>query len=163
MSTYARSKHAGEEYVRGLLNKYYIVRTAWLFGPSRENFVTQIAATLKNGTPTKQVTDMVSTPTFVKDLSEAVAFLIETNLFGTYHLTNSGRFASRYEIALEIAKMMKLPSGNIEKTTLEKLGLPAHRPGFSGLRNFVWELNGWRSLRPWQDAVREFLQNKGEM
>jgi dTDP-4-dehydrorhamnose reductase len=159
VGVYGVSKYRGEVYVRELLNRHYIVRTSWLFGKKRNNFVSQTAEALLSGKPSMMVTDMISSPTNVKDLSAAISFLIESNIFGTYHITNSG-FASRYQIGLEIAKMMKLPAKNIKKTVLAKLKLPAPRPDFSALRNYVWELNGFQPLRPWQEAVAEFLKEK---
>ncbi|MFH1369619.1 MAG: dTDP-4-dehydrorhamnose reductase [Elusimicrobiota bacterium] len=160
ISVYGDSKYAGELFVKELLNKHFIVRTSWLFGHLRANFVTQIADALKSGKPVKTASDMTSSPTYAKDLSHAIEKLIKTNLYGTYHLCNSG-FASRYAIGLEIAGMLKLPDKNVKKIKIEKLKLPAGRPRFSGMRNYVWELNGFKPMRPWQEAVKEFLNEKG--
>lgn len=159
VGVYGSSKYRGEVFVRELLNKSYVVRTSWLFGKKRANFVTQTAEALISSKQAPMVTDMISSPTHVRDLSEAVSSLIETNVYGTYHITNGG-FASRYEIGLEIAGMMKRPAKYIKKSTLAGLKLPAPRPAFSALRNYVWELNGFKPLRPWQDAVKEFLKEK---
>jgi dTDP-4-dehydrorhamnose reductase len=159
VSVYGNSKYAGEIFVRNLLNRYYIARTSWLFGVKRANFVTQIAEALIGGKPVKTVSDMTSSPTNVKDLSEAIAFLIETNISGTYHVTNSG-FASRYQIGVEIAKMMNLNPDNIVKIEQSQLKLPAKRPEFSAMRNYAWELNGFQPLRTWQESIKEFLKDK---
>lgn len=157
ISVYGHSKYAGELFIRNLLSRYYIIRTSWLFGAKRSNFVSQIAEALLGGKPVKTVSNMISSPTNVKDLSGAIAFLLETNIFGTYHVTNTG-FASRYQIGLEIAKMMKMPSENIISLELAKLNLPAARPEFSAMRNYTWELNGFKPLRPWQESAKEFLK-----
>ena len=157
LSVYASSKYEGERYVKSLLNKFYITRTSWLYGPKRKNYVTQIADALKEGRQANMAQDMVSSPTYVNDLAGALLKLIESDKFGVYHLTNSG-FASRYDIALEIAKIMGLPAGKIKKVKLKELNLSAARPGFSAMKNYVWQLSGFEPMRPWQDAVKEFLQ-----
>jgi dTDP-4-dehydrorhamnose reductase len=157
VSVYARSKYEGERYVKSLLNRFYIVRTSWLFGAKRKNFVTQIADSVKEGKPVNMVSDMISSPTYVNDLALAISELIETQLYGLYHITNSGH-ASRYEISKEIAGMLKNSGNNIKKVSLSELKLPAHRPGFSAMKNYVRQLNGFAPLRPWQDAVKEFLK-----
>jgi len=159
ISVYAKSKVAGEQYVRNLLNKFFIVRTSWLFGPSRRNFVSQIAESLLAGKGIKAASDMISAPTHVGDLSYALSHLIQTRLYGTYHLTNYG-FASRYDIAARIAAFTQTDKRLIEKVKLDDLKLPARRPHFSGLRNYVWSLEGFKPLRPWQDAVKDFLANQ---
>jgi dTDP-4-dehydrorhamnose reductase len=140
-----------------LLNKYYIVRTSWLYGSIRKNFVTQIAEAIKNGNPASMAEDMVSSPTYVNDLAKAISKLVESGKYGLYHLTNSG-FASRYGIALEISKMMGLPIRDIKKVKLSELNLPAARPCFSAMKNYVWQLSGFEPIRPWQEAVNEFLK-----
>jgi dTDP-4-dehydrorhamnose reductase len=158
-SVYARSKFAGEWFVRNLLNKFFIIRTSWLFGHKRDNFVSQVFSALKEGKKVKQASDMVSAPTNVSDLSAAIGKLAGANLFGLYHLSNSG-FVSRYEIALFIARLVGCPQANVEKISLKDLNLPAHRPNFLGLNNYAWRLNGFKPLRPWQEAVTEFLADK---
>jgi len=157
VSVYARSKYEGERYVKSLLNKYYIVRTSWLYGSKRKNFVTQIAEALKNGKPANMAEDMVSSPTYANDLAEAITKLVESEKYGLYHVTNSG-LASRYEIALEISKMLGMPMSNVKKVKLKELNLPAVRPSFSAMKNYVWQLSGFEPIRPWQEAVKEFLQ-----
>ncbi len=156
LSVYGRSKLAGEWYAKNLLNKFFIIRSSWLFGPKRKNFVSSIFEDLKNNRTIKQAADIKSAPTSVSDLSSAVAKLIETNFFGIYHLTNTG-FASRYEVSVFIAKIVGCPTKNIEKISIKDLEIPAKRPAFSGLKNYVWHLNGFKPLRPWQEAVTDFI------
>ncbi|MCX5778241.1 MAG: dTDP-4-dehydrorhamnose reductase [Elusimicrobia bacterium] len=158
-SVYGKSKLQGEEFVRSLLSRYFIVRTSWLFGRTRANFVSQIVSALNEGSPYTAVDDMYSAPTLVTDLADGIAHLITTPLYGTYHLTNTG-FSSRYEIAQAIAVQLGVPHTVIRKASLKDLRLPAPRPLFSGLRNYVWELNNFKPLRSWQDAVSEFIEGK---
>ena len=153
---YAVSKLWGEWYVQRLLNKFFIIRTSWLFGSGRANFVSAIKNAISSNAVMKQAVDMVSAPTYVVDLSDALAKLIETNMYGTYHITNAG-FVSRHNVASFIAKIYGYPEAKIEKVKLSELNLKAPRPLFSGLRNHVWELNGFKPLRPWQKAVADYL------
>lgn len=156
VNIYAKSKLWGEWYVRHLLNRFFIVRTAWLFGQSKMNYVSRAVDSLKQGKPVKAATDMVSSPTYVKDLSYGISELIECNSYGLYHLTNTG-VVSRYEIANRVADIMKADKSLIHKVTRADLGLAAARPSFSALDNYAWRLEGFEPLRPWQEAVEEFI------
>ncbi|MGA2091471.1 MAG: dTDP-4-dehydrorhamnose reductase [Endomicrobiales bacterium] len=158
-SVYGQSKWQGEEFVRTLLNRYFIVRTSWLFGKTRANFVSQIVDAINESKPYTAVDDMFSAPTLVNDLAGGITKLISTPLYGTYHLTNTG-FASRYEIASFIATQLGLPLTTVKKASLKELRLSAPRPAFSALRNYIWELNGFEPLRSWQDAVAAFIEGK---
>jgi dTDP-4-dehydrorhamnose reductase len=124
---YARSKLYGELYVQQLLSKFFIIRTAWLFGGKRGNFVSHAAASLRDGKEIKAASDMTSSPTYVKDLAAAVIRLIDQPVYGIYHLTNSG-FGSRHEIVMAIAKMMGLPVARNKKLTREELNLNGPPP-----------------------------------
>ncbi|MGB9301319.1 MAG: dTDP-4-dehydrorhamnose reductase, partial [Anaerolineae bacterium] len=90
LSVYGRSKLAGEVLVRDLLTRYYIVRTAWLYGPGGRNFVTKILGLAAHREDLSVVTTEVGSPTYAPDLAEAIARLIEHPLYGTYHLVNEG-------------------------------------------------------------------------
>jgi dTDP-4-dehydrorhamnose reductase len=156
-SIYGRSKADGEQFVRNLLNKAYIVRVSWLFGKWRENFVSQTVKLLQEGKAPTMVSDMISAPTYVKDLSKAIETLIDSHAYGTYHVTNTG-FASRYEIAREICTIIGVPVSAVKQVTRAELHLLAPRPSFSGLANTYWRLSGFKPLRPWQEAIRDFIQ-----
>ncbi len=158
-SMYGRSKADGETIVSSLLNKRYIVRVSWLFGKWRDNFVSQTVKMLKEGKNPVMVSDMVSSPTYVKDLSESIETLVDSHSYGTYHITNGG-FASRYEIACEICNMLGVPNTMIKKTTLAELHLLAPRPAFSGLEGTYWRLSGFKPLRHWKEAIKEFIERQ---
>jgi dTDP-4-dehydrorhamnose reductase len=157
ISEYGRSKLFGEWYTTNLTNKFYVVRTSWLFGENRTNYVTSMAENLSQNKPIKAVDDMVSSPTYVKDLAGAIAKLVAGSRYGIYHVCNQG-FASRYDIALMISGLLGAPKTLIKKLTLDELNLAAKRPRFSGLNNYLFKTDGFGQLRPWQDAVREFLE-----
>ena len=156
LGVYSRSKADAEKFVSSLLNKFYIVRVSWLFGSWRDNFALQTIRQLNEGKSPTMVDDMVSAPTYVNDLAAAIGLLIKSHAYGTFHITNDG-FASRYEIACEIANALGLPTSLIKRVSLADLKLAAPRPTFSGLDNFYWRISGFSPMRPWKDAIREFV------
>lgn len=158
INAYAKSKHAGEIFVRDLLTRFYIVRTAWLYGYGGNNFVTKIISRAKEHGKLSVVTDEVSSPTFAPDLSEAVARLIQTEAYGIYHFTNEGA-CSRFEFAQKILELMGLTHVPIEPIRLADLDRPSTPPPYSPLRNFCGAQIGIR-LRPWQDALAEYIANE---
>ena len=98
ISVYARSKAAGEQIVRDLLNRFYIVRVAWLFGPGGNNFITRIISAAERNGALRVAADEFGNPTYAPDAAQAMARLAASRHYGIYHLTNSG-FCSRYEFA----------------------------------------------------------------
>src|SRR5207249_8500891 len=144
-----------EIYVEQLLNKFFIVRTSWLFGPARPTWVDRVLQQARLNKPVQAATDMVSSPTYTPDLAQALLRLAESRHYGTYHLSNQ-EFCSRAELAQEILKVHKLSGAkNLRKVKLSELKLAAPRPTFSGLDNLAWRLDGFPALRPWREALRE--------
>lgn len=158
---YGRSKLWGEHFVQSLLRRYYIVRTALVFGASRPTFIDRVVKCALSNENVTTALDLVNSPTYSKDLSSAIAFLIEKRIYGTYHIANEG-FCTRYELAKFIAENMGRKTGFIRKGTQKNLKLPAIRPGFTPLENFVWNLNGFPRMRPWKEAVISFLEELPE-
>ncbi len=158
INVYGKSKLWGEYYISRLLNKYYIIRTSWLFGKGRDNFISAAAS----GNDLRAADDMVSSPTYVKDLAFSIRQLLEmplsldTGHYGIFHITNSGH-SSRYEIASYVAKLMNISKDKIKKVKINDLNLAAARPNFSAMDNFVWRLSGFKPLRTWQEAVKDYL------
>lgn len=159
LSVYAHSKVWGEMFVRDHLAKFYIVRCSFLFGPGRLTFIDHIVEKARQGKPIVAVTDMVTIPTYTPDLAKAIHQLIKTSLYGVYHITNSN-YCSRFEFARFLVKKIPSKKGfRIIKKTQKQLGLPAKRPQFSTLDNLHWRLNGFQPLRPWQEALDEYLKS----
>jgi len=157
INEYGRSKLWGERLAQTLCPKHFIVRTAWLFGFGRRNFVSSVAQRLREEGKVKAVTDQMGSPTFTKDLAGALCDLLETEAFGIYHVVNSGR-ASRYELARLIAQTLGLnPDRAVEPITSEEWPTPARRPKCSALKSVRWEALGLKPLRHFSEAVREFL------
>lgn len=170
LSIYAKSKYYGELYVQTLLNKFYIVRTAWLYGKNGKNFVETIINLAKEKTLLEIVNDQVSSPTYTKDLARALSKLITSSLspnsgsYGIWHITNSG-YCSWYDFAREIVEQLKigkykLKVEEIRTISSENSNRPAKRPRFSVLENFCWHLEGWDKLRTWKEALHDYLQSK---
>ncbi|MFH1380031.1 MAG: dTDP-4-dehydrorhamnose reductase [bacterium] len=155
---YAHSKQIGEEFVKSLSSKYYIVRSSWLFGKSRSNYVVSMIESIKHKKPYRAADDMTASPTYVVDLARAVRYLIEQETYGVYHITNQGQ-ASRYEVACEIGAYLKSSNvSNIQQVKLDTLGLAAKRPHYSILENYMWHLEGNPPMRHWKDAVKDFIK-----
>ncbi|MBI4217629.1 MAG: dTDP-4-dehydrorhamnose reductase [Elusimicrobia bacterium] len=158
---YGRSKLWGEEFIQTLLRRFYIVRTALVFGHPRPTFVDRVHQAALAQEPLTAATDIVNSPTYSQDLAQAIEILISNHTYGTYHLVNEG-FCTRYELASFIAKTLKKKTAFIEKGTKKNLRLKAPRPGYTPLHNFVWNLNGFPRMRSWQEAVGSYLTERGQ-
>lgn len=159
MNRYAESKRWAEIYVEQLLNKFFIVRTSWLFGPSRPTWVDRVAESARVNKPIQAATDMISSPTYTPDLAQALLRLAESRHYGIYHLSNQD-FCSRVELAQEVLKIHQRSGYKpLQKVKRSQLKLAAPRPSFSGLDNLAWRLDGFPALRPWKEALRDHFTN----
>jgi dTDP-4-dehydrorhamnose reductase len=154
-NVYGKSKQLGEFYVKHLLNKFCIVRTSYLFGKRKHNFASWVIQSVNERKKIKVVRDQYGSPTYTKDLAKAIARLVEKPFYGIYHLTNSGG-ASRQEFVEEIFKVLG-KSTEVEIVDGDKVFF-APRPRDSRLKNYMWHLEGFKPLRPWQDALKEFIK-----
>ncbi len=155
MSTYARSKAAGEQIVRDLLRQFYIVRVAWLFGPGGNNFITKILAGAEKYGELRVAADEFGNPTYAPDAAVAMARLAETGHFGIYHLTNSG-FCSRYEFSREIMRLAGKPDLPITPILSADWPRPSRPPLHAVLANTAGASLGI-TLRPWQAALADYI------
>ncbi len=155
-SVYGKSKLLGEQYVRELTNKHYIIRTSWLYGQNGKNFVDTMLRLAGERDEISVVNDQVGSPTYTVDLAQAISELITEPAYGTYHLTNSGT-CSWYEFTLEIFKQAGITGVRVKPITTEELNRPAPRPKYSVLDNSKWIASGRPPLRPYQDALKEYL------
>jgi len=155
MSTYARSKAAGEHIVRDLLRQFYVVRVAWLFGPGGNNFITKILAGAEKYGALRVAADEFGNPTYAPDAAVAMARLAETGHFGIYHLTNSG-FCSRYEFAREIMRLAGKPDLPITPILSADWPRPSKPPLHAVLANTA-AANLGITLRPWQAALADYI------
>ena len=157
-SVYAQSKAAAEFYVRTLLNRFYIVRTAWLYARDGSNFVTKIIAAADRQGALKVVTDEVSTPTYAPDLADAIAQLIRTRHYGFFHLTNSG-ICSRYDWARKILELSGRENVPVEPITTGQWQRSAPPPLYAPIVNFTGAALGI-SLRPWEVALQAYFDEQ---
>jgi len=160
ISIYGRSKLAGEEYVKTLLNKYFIVRTSWLYGHYGRNFVKTILELASQKKELRVVNDQVGSPTYTRDLSRKIKELLPTELYGIYHITNLGS-CSWYEFTREILKLAGIKGAQLQPITSEELDRPAPRPRFSVLENYCLRLTLGNSMRNWQEALRDYMLERG--
>ncbi|MBO0700838.1 MAG: dTDP-4-dehydrorhamnose reductase [Zavarzinella sp.] len=164
VSVYGLSKLAGEYLVRALCPKHFVVRTCGLYGVwgsggKGGNFVETMLRLAGQGKPLRVVNDQRCTPSFTADIAEATAALIQTGKFGLYHLTNAGD-CTWFEFAREIFRISGV-AADLASITSEQFGAPARRPAYSVLANDKAVSAGIRPLRPWQDAVRAYLGQRG--
>jgi len=155
INAYGRSKWAGEQAVRELLDRFYIVRVAWLFGGER-NFVRTILRLASEHNTLSLVADEVGSPTYAPDVAAAIARLIEKAFYGTYHLVNEG-ICSRYEFAAEILRQAGHEDMALHPIKLADYKRDSVVPPYTPLRNLAAATLGIR-LRAWQDAVAEYVR-----
>lgn len=158
INAYAKSKLAAEVFVRDLTRRFYIVRTAWLYGLGGNNFVRKIITRADADGKLRVVTDEVSSPTYTEDLITALEQLVATGAYGLYHFTNDGA-CSRYEFARKILELSGRAHVPIEPITLADYPRPSTPPPYAPLRNFCGAQIGL-TLRPWQDALTDYLQHE---
>ncbi|HEX21159.1 MAG TPA: dTDP-4-dehydrorhamnose reductase [Actinobacteria bacterium] len=159
LSVYGRSKLAGERYVASLLNKYFIVRTAWLYGTHGHNFVKTMLKLAAQRDKLAVVNDQFGSPTFSRDLAQKIAEIIVTGEYGLYHAVNTGS-CSWFDFSREILRQagVDIPIKPISSHELER---PAPRPAYSVLKNYSLELRGFSPMRPWKSGLTEYFKLKG--
>jgi dTDP-4-dehydrorhamnose reductase len=160
INPYAYSKCMGEIYVRALLSRYYIVRIAWLFSPGGSNFPAKIIAAARERGQLSLVTDEVSSPTYAPDLVAALPRLVASGRFGIYHLANEG-ICSRFEFASAILKGAGLGEVPLTPILSSAYARPSQPPLYAPLRNFAASQALGIGLRPWQEALAEYLSQRG--
>ena len=160
LNVYGQSKLDGELAVADILDKYFIVRIAWVFGENGKNFVDTMINVGKNHDEVKVVNDQIGTPTYTPDLARLLVDMLETEKYGYYHATNEGGFISWYDFTKEIYRQAGLDTKIIPVTT-EEYGLSkAKRPFNSRLDKSKLIQNGFTPLPTWQDALSRYLQSK---
>lgn len=155
-SIYGHTKRQGEEIVRQILGRHYIVRTAWLYGDGN-NFVRTMLKLAETNKTLHVVDDQVGTPTSTVDLTRAILKLLASDAYGTYHATCQGH-CSWYEFACEIFRQ----SGkdiNVIPVPTSQFPRPAKRPMHSVLDNHMLRMTVGDPMRKWQDALEEYLGN----
>lgn len=157
LNVYGQTKYEGELAVEAL-NKFFIVRIAWVFGVNGNNFIKTMLRLGKERGAVSVVNDQIGSPTYTYDLSKLVVDMIQTDKYGIYHATNEG-LCSWYEFACEIFKQAGM---NVEVTPVDSTKFPAKakRPNNSRMSKTMLDKNGFDRLPTWQDALSRYLKEK---
>ena len=154
---YGQSKLDGELAVSGTLDKYFIVRIAWVFGLNGKNFIKTMINVGKTHDTVRVVNDQIGTPTYTLDLARLLVDMLETDRYGYYHATNSGGYISWYDFCCEFYRQYGLDTKVIPVTTAEYGLSKAARPANSRLDKSKLAQAGFTPLPDWKDAVRRYL------
>ena len=156
INPYGYSKWYGERAVLQSNPRHYIVRTAWLFAHGGNNFVQAILQAAEAGKSLRVVTNEVANPTYASDVASAIAALIETQRYGSYHFVNEGA-VSRWNFARYLLDHSGFRNTPIKRVSLHKWQRPSLPPEYTELANIAGAHIGIR-LRPWQESIQAFLQ-----
>ncbi len=157
LNVYGQSKLQGELAVADLLDKYFIVRIAWVFGKNGNNFVKTMLNVGKKFDALRVVNDQIGTPTYTFDLARLLVDMIETEKYGYYHATNEGGYISWYDFACEIFRLANYETKVIPVTTKEYGLSKAKRPSNSRLDKSKILAKGFNPLPDWKDALKCYL------
>ena len=157
-TVYGKTKLEGEKMVQENCEKYFILRTAWLYGEGK-NFVKTMLSLSKKNNELKVVNDQIGSPTYAKDLAKAIKEIIEkkSDKYGIYHVTNKGE-VSWYEFAKKIFEIKNIEI-KVNPCTSEEFPRPAPRPHYSVLSNQKWIDAGFTPMRDYEEALNEYLNS----
>lgn len=158
LNVYGQTKLEGELAVSSLLEKYFIVRIAWVFGRNGKNFIKTMLNVGKNHDTVRVVNDQIGTPTYTYDLARLLVDMIETEKYGYYHATNEGGYISWYDFTCEIYRQAGYDTEVVPVTTEEYGMSKASRPFNSRLDKSKLKENGFEPLPTWQDALSRYLK-----
>ena len=158
LNVYGQSKLDGELAVSSILEKYFIVRIAWVFGLNGKNFIKTMINVGKTHDTVRVVNDQIGTPTYTLDLARLLVDMIETEKYGYYHATNEGGYISWYDFCCEFYKQYGLTTKVVPVTTAEYGLSVAARPFNSRLEKKKLVEAGFDPLPTWQDAVSRYLK-----
>ncbi|MFQ9923482.1 MAG: dTDP-4-dehydrorhamnose reductase [Beduini sp.] len=160
LNIYGKTKCEGELIVQELLQNYFIIRIAWVFGTNGNNFIKTMLRLGKENGAVKVVDDQIGSPTYTYDLAKLVVDMIQTDKYGIYHATNEG-FCSWYQFACEIFKQAGLEV-EVTPVSSQEFITKAKRPANSRMEKNELDKNGFYRLPTWQDALRRYLIRIGE-
>ena len=161
INIYEESKLAGEKYVQEILDKYYIVRTSWVFNINGKNFIETMLRLSKANNQLSIVNDQIGSPTYTKDLSRLLVDMLETSKYGLYHATNEG-YCSWYEFADTIFKLANI-NIDIKAINSNEYASRAKRPLNSKLSKDKLIEYGFKPLPHWEDALKDYLIRRRDL
>ena len=154
-SVYGQTKYEGELAVQELLERYFIVRIAWVFGVNGKNFIKTMLKLSENHDMITVVNDQFGSPTYTYDLARLLVDMVQTEKYGIYHATNEG-ICSWYEFACAIFQEAGIPV-TVKPVSTAEYGAKASRPANSRMSKDKLEENGFERLPAWQDALKRYL------
>ena len=158
LNVYGQTKLEGELAVAKWLQKFFIVRIAWVFGLNGKNFIKTMLTVGKKLPALRVVNDQIGTPTYTLDLSRLLVDMVETEKYGYYHATNEGGYISWYDFACEIFRQAGMDT-KVQPVTTEEYGLSkAARPFNSRLDKAKLTEKGFTPLPDWKDALARYLR-----
>lgn len=157
-SVYGKTKVLGEKYVQEFCSKYFVVRTAWLYGYVGHNFVYTMMRLGKEKDTLKVVNDQIGNPTHANDLAYHILKLIETEEYGIYHCTGKGE-CSWYDFAKTIIELCGAKC-EVKPCTSEEYKTPAKRPEYSSLDNMMLRCTVGDEMRDWKEAIKSFIKRE---
>ncbi len=163
LNVYGQTKLEGELAVSETLDKYFIVRIAWVFGLNGKNFIKTMINIGKTHDSVRVVNDQIGTPTYTLDLSRLLVDMVETDKYGYYHATNEGGYISWYDFCCEIYRQCSLSTKVIPVSTAEYGLSKAARPFNSRLDKKKLVEAGFKPLPTWKDALSRYLKEIGEI
>ena len=161
INIYGESKLAGEKYVQEILDKYYIVRTSWVFNINGKNFIETMLRLSKANNQLSIVNDQIGSPTYTKDLSRLLVDMLETSKYGLYHATNEG-YCSWYEFADSKFKLANI-NIDIKAINSNEYASRAKRPLNSKLSKDKLIEYGFKPLPHWEDALKDYLIRRRDL
>lgn len=164
LNVYGQSKYEGELAVTSLLEKYYIVRIAWVFGVNGKNFIRTMINLGQTHDKLTVVSDQIGTPTYTYDLARLLVDMAETDKYGIYHATNEGGYISWYDFTVEIMKQAgqydeKYAKVQVSPVSSDAYPAKAKRPSNSRMNKDKLKENGFTPLPTWQDALGRYLKD----
>ena len=157
LNIYGKSKLAGEQHIKSLSKKFFIVRTSWIFSPIGKNFpLTILDAALKQK-ELKVVSDQIGSPTYASDIADFLISLLDSQMYGTYHFTNSGN-CSWYDFTIKILDLAKIKGITVTPISSNDWKSSTKRPLNGILRHFNLELQGKDNVRSYEEALKEFIK-----
>ena len=158
LNVYGQTKLEGEQAVARLLEKFFVIRIAWVFGVNGKNFIKTMLNLGKKHETLRVVSDQIGTPTYTLDLARLLVDMVQTEKYGFYHATNEGGFISWYEFACEIFRQAGYSTKVVPVTTAEYGLSKAKRPFNSRLDKSKLTEAGFVPLPSWQDALQRYLK-----
>lgn len=156
INEYGMTKLFGENYVKDICDRYFIVRTSWLFGINAKTFISKFLSTERKPGSINVICDQFGSLTYIPHLADAILQIMKSDAYGMYHIVNGG-VASWLDFVLRAKKIMRFRT-TIRPVKIEELHLPARRPRFAPLSSSHYEFLFSCSMKSWEDALTDYIK-----